>query len=189
MARYYEETALIEFVDNNTPTVGSATTIECVMRAIRHAPTADVVSKSENDLFKAEVEKLTVMVKLLEQDVADWQQIAESKVEEVYPEFMRDYKCMREELDGLYDEFHEARAEIKYLADILKTERKCVADDISDAIEEEIELALESNCKVKRDAQGDNDGLVIYVDGKIDCLRGLKDFVDELKKKYTGDCE
>lgn len=59
------------------------------------------------------------------------------------------------------------------------------ASEIFEEIEEEIELALECNYKIKRDAQDDNEGLVIYVDGKIDCLRGLTDFIAELKKKYT----
>ena len=60
-----------------------------------------------------------------------------------------------------------------------------VAREIFEEIEKEIELALECNYKIKRDAHDDNEGLVIYVDGKIDCLRGLTDFVAELKKKYT----
>ena len=60
-----------------------------------------------------------------------------------------------------------------------------VAREIFEEIEREIELALDCNYKVKRDAQDDNEGLVLYVDGKIDCLRGLADFIAELKKKYT----
>ena len=47
MARYYEESALIEFVKLYTPTIGGETTMECVERAIRNAPTADVAPKSE----------------------------------------------------------------------------------------------------------------------------------------------
>ena len=47
MARYYEETALIEFVKQYTPTIEGETTLECVERAIRNAPTADVVPKKE----------------------------------------------------------------------------------------------------------------------------------------------
>ena len=47
MPRYYEETALIEFVKQYTPTIEGETTLECVERAIRNAPTADVVPKSE----------------------------------------------------------------------------------------------------------------------------------------------
>lgn len=47
MARYYEENALIEFVKQYTPTIEGETTLECVERAIRNAPAADVVPKSE----------------------------------------------------------------------------------------------------------------------------------------------
>ena len=47
MARYYEETALIEFVKLYTPTIEGETTLECVERAIRNAPTADVAPKGE----------------------------------------------------------------------------------------------------------------------------------------------
>ena len=60
-----------------------------------------------------------------------------------------------------------------------------VAEEIFAEIEKEIKLALDSNYKVKRDAQDDNDSLVMYVEGKIDCLRGLLGFLAELKKKYT----
>lgn len=47
MARYYEETALIEFVKKYTPAINGETTMKCVVRTIREAPTADVVPKSE----------------------------------------------------------------------------------------------------------------------------------------------
>ena len=47
MARYYEETALIEFVKQYTPHINGETTMQCVERAIRNASTADVVPKIE----------------------------------------------------------------------------------------------------------------------------------------------
>lgn len=62
-----------------------------------------------------------------------------------------------------------------------------VAEEIFAELEKEIELALDSNYKVKRDAQDMNDTLVIYAEGKIDCLRGLAYFIAELKKKYPED--
>ena len=55
-----------------------------------------------------EVDKLKVMIHLLEQDIADRDKMLESKVEEVYADFMRDYKCMREELE---DKATEGRAD------------------------------------------------------------------------------
>ena len=56
-----------------------------------------------------ENEKLKMFNKLHEQDVEDMHKMLEKKVEEVYPEFMRDYQLMREELDGAYEELKESR--------------------------------------------------------------------------------
>ena len=60
-----------------------------------------------------ENEKLSMFNKLLEQDIADRDEMLEKKVEEIYPEFMRDYKCMREELDGNYEEMREIKERLK----------------------------------------------------------------------------
>lgn len=43
MAKYYNADTLLEFVKNNTPTIDGQTTMKCVERAIKEAPTADVV--------------------------------------------------------------------------------------------------------------------------------------------------
>ena len=61
MARYYEETALIEFVKERTPTINGETTMECVERAIRKAPTADVVPKSEFNRVAKELERVEAL--------------------------------------------------------------------------------------------------------------------------------
>ena len=42
MPEYIEREALIEFVKQNTPHFDGETTMECVERSIRYAPTADV---------------------------------------------------------------------------------------------------------------------------------------------------
>lgn len=47
MERYYESEALIEFVKRHTPHIDGETTLECVERAIREAPTVDIAPKSE----------------------------------------------------------------------------------------------------------------------------------------------
>lgn len=49
MARYYESESLIDFVKQNTPHINGETTMKCVEFAIKNAPTADVVPKSEYD--------------------------------------------------------------------------------------------------------------------------------------------
>lgn len=75
-----------------------------------------------------EIEQLTeqldtckVMIALLERDIADRDEMLEKKVEEIYPEFMRDYRAMREELDGTYDELAELRERIRALIPYLAT--------------------------------------------------------------------
>ena len=42
MAKYYNAETLLEFVKQNTPHIYGETTMECVERAIKEAPTADV---------------------------------------------------------------------------------------------------------------------------------------------------
>ena len=52
MARYYDDETLIEFIKQNTPNIDGETTLKSVVRAIHHAPTADVVPKSEYDALQ-----------------------------------------------------------------------------------------------------------------------------------------
>lgn len=59
-----------------------------------------------------------------------------------------------------------------------------VARKICCEIEEEIVAALESNYKARGEVE-DSDELYHLVSGKISALRGIEDFVEELKKKYT----
>ena len=65
-----------------------------------------------------------------------------------------------------------------------------VAREICCEIEEEIVAALESNYKVIREHHTKHfpnvDGLLLErIHGKIDVLRGIEGFVEELKNKYT----
>ena len=43
MAKYYNADTLLNFVKENTPHINGETTMECVEKAIKEAPTADVV--------------------------------------------------------------------------------------------------------------------------------------------------
>lgn len=68
--------------------------------------------------------------------------------------------------------------------------RKEVVRKICCEIESEIVAALESNYKARaeriRNPRIDTaDEFISYIDGKIAALRGIEDFVEELKKKYT----
>jgi len=77
-----------------------------------------VTLAEEIELYRAkikrmeeELDKAHTINSLLERDIEDWRKLAESKVEESYPEFMSDYKCAMEELDALYEELEEVRKE------------------------------------------------------------------------------
>lgn len=52
MPRYYESETLIDFIKQNTPHINGETTIACVERAIREAPTADVAPRAEVEKWK-----------------------------------------------------------------------------------------------------------------------------------------
>jgi hypothetical protein len=69
-----------------------------------------------------------------------------------------------------------------------------VARAICCEIEEEIVAALESNYRALKEWDDGrcNDYVIEIVNrikGKIDALRGIECFVEELKKKYTGEVE
>lgn len=72
--------------------------------------------KDAVELIKKQQEKidmLEVINKLHEQDIADRDEMLKQKVEVVYEDFMKDYKCILEENEGLYNENAELRAEIE----------------------------------------------------------------------------
>ena len=113
--------------------------IATVINELELAPTGEVVTMIEFEAwqrkyelavaereanvkaFTEELDKYKVMIRLLESDIADRDKMLEAKVEEVYADFMRDYKCMREELDGLYDEYAELKRKSTNEPDILKS--------------------------------------------------------------------
>ena len=49
MAKYYNAETLLEFVKQNTPNFNSETTMQCVERAIKEAPTADVAEIKQGE--------------------------------------------------------------------------------------------------------------------------------------------
>lgn len=73
------------------------------------------------------------------------------------------------------------------MAEELKSE---IAIKICCEIEEEIVAALESNYKVRAERMESPridtaDEFISYIDGKIATLRGIKDFVENIKNKHT----
>lgn len=69
--------------------------------------------------------------------------------------------------------------------------RKCsdVAEEVFTVIEKEIDMAIESNYRAKRERYNHSvipnyDNFTAMCDGKIYAMRGLLDFIGELEKKY-----
>ena len=61
------------------------------------------------------IEELNSIKQLNEQDIADRDEMLKQKVEVVYEDFMKDYKCILEENEGLYGELALLRAENEIL--------------------------------------------------------------------------
>lgn len=83
-----------------------------------------------------------------------------------------------------YDEERDIRLHTRLIANA-KSE---VSKKILDEIEEEIVAALESNCRVRGELLVKKDipyEMVACINGKINALRGIEGFVENLKKKYV----
>lgn len=77
-------------------------------------------------------------------------------------------------------------------ANSYKMHYKNLAREICCKVEEEIVAALESNYKAKSERLKNPhidtaDEFISWCEGKIAALRGIEDFVEELKKKYPED--
>jgi hypothetical protein len=159
MPRYYEAQALIEFVKQFSPSINGETTLECVERAIRNAPTADVVPRSE-------VERLTIELEAM-------QGVSNS------------YKL----------QYEQAQAEKDNLIATYEACMRTYSEQLFGEIEQEIKHALDSNYKARQEHidkyfKGTSyvyDNFISLVNGKIQALRGIDDFLDELKKKHIGE--
>lgn len=95
---------------------------ECMYRSIPYPSCKSLNAAKALDLINElieELDKYKVVNKLLELDLADRNSMLEKKVEEVYADFMRDYKLMCEELEGAYEELAEVRKERDELQDTL----------------------------------------------------------------------
>jgi hypothetical protein len=84
---------------------------------------------------------------------------------------------IEEMLDHLAMEFFAPTADVAPRAE--------VAREIFEEIEREITDALKSNYKVLLQVE-ESEALWNNVNGKINALRGIEYFMEELKKKYTG---
>ena len=140
----------------------------------RYIDADELLNKLPDDLpYKASVKRVLMQAPTAEV-------VAESEVERL-KHILNSYALQY----GTVTDQHE-------VIDKVKTE---VATEIFEGIEQEIAEALKSNYRVLEEY---DDGrcneyileLVNRVKGKIDALRGIDYFIDELKKKYTeGDNE
>lgn len=86
---------------------------------------------------------------------------------------------------------------IGYALEYLKADvvPRSEVEKIFEEIHKEIALALDSNYKARQEHIDKHfkgifyvyDNFISLVDGKIQALRGIDDFIDELKKKYIGE--
>ena len=121
-----------------------------------------------------ELEKAKCIIKLLELDIEDLRNTLERKVEEVYPEFMKDYKIMRDELNDCYDELTEERKQSEIVLKELESkvaeyERKFEEGEVVSAEYHEEQMAI-LNCE-RNQLEKD--------------VRDLQAEIDRLKETYT----
>jgi phosphoribosyl-ATP pyrophosphohydrolase len=79
---------------------------------------------------------------------------------------------------------YDEERDIALHARLITETREKVAREIFEEIDGEIKLALDSNYKARSQVEL-SDELYHTVNGKISALRGIDDFLAELKKKYT----
>ena len=134
MARYYESKTLIEFVKKYTPHINGETTKECVERAIREAPTADVVPKSEVDLYRRQVDELedelATTYDKLEKAKTDVAREIFEEIEEIFKKRIAFYTDMAKQ--SKFTEKHYAETMIKnceiYLQEIAELKKKYIGE-------------------------------------------------------------
>lgn len=113
-------------------------------------------------------------------------------------------QSLRSAANSLKMHYEEAQAEIERLKESLNIELENFATEYDnkikaeaykeciEKIQEEIKQALESNYKaraerIEKHNVGETDEFISYCQGKIDCLRGLDDFLDNLLKEMQGE--
>lgn len=149
-------------------------------------PTADVVPKSEVEELTRENESLAKTVNEASELVRKLQskvKKSKSEVEELEAERERQYEQAKADILA---NMADGGTSCHWCIDEHKAQAKAeVAREIFEEIEKEIKAALESNYKVLSQFE-QSDELWYRVNGKIDALRGIDGFVEELKKKYIG---
>lgn len=99
-------------------------------------------------------------------------------------------KVRRDALDLINRQQQEIERLKKYNTDVAHRHYDDGIKEFAESLKKEIDNALESNYKAKRQwlekTNIDNETMVRYIDGKIDCLLGLNMFVHNLVKEMVG---
>ena len=133
--------------------------------------------KEEIVKLQSEIRGLKAINKLLESDAEDYKRLLECKVEDVYADFMADYKIMRDELDGLYDDYHELSEKYRLAVAEREANVKGFAEQINTMRADAIKLLLEN---AKDDAE------YLY-NGYDDCMLAIRiDDLERIAKYMTG---
>jgi hypothetical protein len=182
MARYIDADALCTYFKilyEHAQTNGMynhAKLYDRAFQAVADAPTAEVVPKIE-------VEALQEALSKAEADVKNYMKVAEYQ-QSLSVKRYHEIKRLNEDVDRL-QEINNNQVENIRLA------KQEVAREIFAEIENEIIGAIKSNVKAIDERQEKinayEDSFIVRCYGKIDALRGIDGFVEELKKKYTGE--
>ena len=109
------------------------------------------LSKAALSLIEKQQEQIEFekgMRTLAEQDCADRDEMLKQKVEVVYEDFMRDYKLLQEENDGLCKEIAEYRAEIereRHLNDKRRMDYENIVNYVAETFKKRAEKAICDN--------------------------------------------
>lgn len=100
----------------------------CSQRLIKDAVLLINRQAKQLEKLKQENDHRKNVITLLEQDVADRDDMLKRKVEEVYADFMNDYKIMSDELNTLYDKNVTHQKDIGRLRTILEKIPQTICD-------------------------------------------------------------
>lgn len=118
--------------------------------------------------------------------------------------FEGEIDCASQMIADALDLINRQKAEIEILkgwerllkaeshAPFIKTAKAEAVREFAEKINEEIEQALKNNYERKREHMEKTqhyDDFSIYCNGKIDCLRGLQEFTNNLVKEMAGDSD
>ena len=139
---------------------------------------------------KAEIERLQKNLEEAQIDIREW--IAKDKQSQAEIERLKEENNV---MRDCIDQKHIVRKGGKSPLSLLTAQIKAEAyKEFAERLKKEIYEALKSNYKARSERIdkyniGETDEFISYCGGKIDCLRGLEDFIDNLLKELVGECK